>query len=289
MGNSHLPHLVDRFGAAGLPLQLARAPIARALGAEVVFQMDIRRARAWDPHSEYYVAWPGASENVVHVQGVDRAAHQLVMMVREPRRWFFEPVPFHLMRSARRSASWRGYVAQIARVPADEIVGSPAQAWVRRVTETRKRHFLVGRDERQLFMCRLPRACTTVQQAHDALRVPEAAPARSALERPIRQGEWFFVRAGAVAIATIERDLAALRAWVRRKISIGQIIERGGKPHVADELVVGRDEAGNRLVFVRGAVRHLDHETIRLHEWHRVYRNREVDEGRSPFGGGWID
>jgi hypothetical protein len=49
MGNSYL---VDRFADAGLRLQLASGPIARALGAEVVFQMDIRRRRTWDPHSE---------------------------------------------------------------------------------------------------------------------------------------------------------------------------------------------------------------------------------------------
>ena len=76
--------------------------------------------------------------------------------------------------------------------------GGTRRAWVRRSTDARKRHFLVGRDERQLFMCRLPRACTTVAEAHAALRVPEAKmEARSVLERALRQGEWFFVPAEA--------------------------------------------------------------------------------------------
>src|SRR4051812_692394 len=99
MGNQHL---VDRFADAGLTLAVARVPIARAVNAEVVFQMDIRRARKWDSNSEYYVTWYGAEDNVAQVQGVDRAEKQLVMMVHEPKRWFCDPVPSWVMRRARR-------------------------------------------------------------------------------------------------------------------------------------------------------------------------------------------
>jgi hypothetical protein len=45
------------------------------------------------------------------------------------------------------------------------------------------------RDERQLFMCRLPRACTTVRQAHEALRPPAAVTARSALDASVVVGD----------------------------------------------------------------------------------------------------
>lgn len=287
MGNSHL---MDRFADAGLRLQLAREPIARAPSAAVIFQMDIRRTRAWDAHSEYYVAWPGADDNVAVVRDVDRAEEQLVMMVHEPRRWFWEEVPWGRFKWARRVPAWRELIAREARVQVEDIHREGERAWVRRSTDERKRHFLAGRDERQLFMCRLPRACTTVAEAHAALRVPEAKPdARSVLERSIRQGEWFFVPAEEADVARIDNEIARRKLWVWRRASIGRFIARAGKPHVVDELVDTRDDGGNQQVFARGRVRHVDHKTVRLRRWFRVFRNREVDEGRSPFGGGWID
>src|SRR6185369_4864892 len=122
MGNQHL---ADRFADAGLRLSLAREPIARVVNAERVFQMDIRRARAWDSNSEYYVAWPGGEENVAQVQGVDRVVHQLVMMVYEPQRWFWEPVPWMVMKRARRfGAAWREMIAREARMGVGDIVGN---------------------------------------------------------------------------------------------------------------------------------------------------------------------
>jgi hypothetical protein len=288
MGNRHL---VGRFAEAGLTLALAREPIARAVNAEVVFQMDIRRARKWDSNSEYYVLWYGAEDNVAQVQGVDGAEKQLVMMVHEPKRWFWEPVPFGVMRRARRfGAAWRQMIAREARMGVGDVVGNIEQAWLRRATDERKRHFLVGRDERQLFMCRLPRACTTVADAHAALRAPEATTARGVLARTIRQGEWFFVPTEQAEQEQIDRDIARGKLWLYRRVSIGAFIRRPGKPHVVDELVVFRDDVWRQLrVYVRGRVRHVDHKTVRLPFWVRVYRNREVQEQASPFGGGWID
>jgi len=286
MGNQHL---ADRFADAGLRLTLAREPIARVVNAERVFQMDIRRARAWDSNSEYYVAWPGGDDNVAQVQGVDRAVHQLVMMVCEPRQWFWEPVPWMVMKRARRfGAAWREMIAREARMGVGDIVGGIDGAWLRRSTEARKRHFLVGRDERQLFMCRLPRACTTVAEAHRALRAPQATAARGVLARTIRQGEWFFVPTEKEEEESIDREIARGKLWIYRRASIGSFIPRAGKPHRADELVVVRDK-GDMRVYARGRVRHVDHKTVRLPFWVRVYRNREVQEQTSPFGGGWVD
>ena len=291
MGNLNSAiNLIDRFADAGLQLQLAPEPIARAQAAELVFQMDIRRNRTWDPRSEYYVAWPGGDENVVVVKGVDKSEEQLVMMVHEPQHWFWEPVPWGVVRRARRSDDWRAFIAREGRIDPDDLVKENETVWVRRTTDARKRHFLVGRDERQLFMCRLPRACTTVAEAHAALRVPEAkVEARSVLERALRQGEWFFVPAESADVARIEGDLARRRLWVFRRASINAFIPRAGKSHVVDELVDTRDDHGIRQVFARGRVRHVDHKTVRLPFWVRVVRNREVAEQASPFGGGWID
>jgi hypothetical protein len=291
MGNLNSAiNLIDRFADAGLQLQLAPEPIARAQAAELVFQMDIRRTRTWDPRSEYYVAWPGGDENVVVVKGVDKSEEQLVMMVHEPQHWFWEPVPWGVVRRARRSDDWRAFIAREGRIDPDDLVKENETVWVRRTTDARKRHFLVGRDERQLFMCRLPRACTTVAEAHRALRAPEATEARGVMARTIRQGEWFFIPIEKEVEDTIDRDIARGKLWVYRRASIGSFIPRAGKPHRADELVVAPVAASRVMhVYVRGRVRHVDHKTVRLPFWVRVVRNREVAEQASPFGGGWID
>jgi len=281
-------YLIDRFSDAGLTLELAPAPFARGLNAERIFQMDIRRRNRRDARSELFVAWPG-TDNLVVVQGVDESEKQLVLMVREPPREFYEAVPQWTLYRAEKTGDPRAALAKEANVDESAIVLSGGAASVRRQTPEQKRHFLAGRDERQLFMCRLPRACTTVRQAHEALRAPQVKESRSAIERAIRQGEWFFL-----ALSGVERDelghaIEGHRAWVRRKVSIGSVIPRAGKPHVAEELVVWTNEAGERRVYVRGGVRHVDHKTIYLHEWRQVVRNREVDEARSLFGGTWID
>src|SRR5262249_13780862 len=145
---------------------------------------------------------------------------------------------------------WREAIARQARVEVRDVVWEGERVWVRRSTEARKRHFLVGRDERQLFMCRLPRACTTVAQAHEELRVPEAKlEARSVLERAIRQGEWFFVPAEADDVARIEDELERGAVQLHRNAAISRFISRMGKPHVVDEIVDSRDNAGNQQVF----------------------------------------
>jgi hypothetical protein len=250
-------NLIDRFADAGLSLSLAGAPFNSNAD---IFQMDIRRRQPRDAHSEYFLLWPGHTDNLAVVQGLDEDERQLVMMVREPEREFWVPV-----RQGKKTVM------------------------VRRTTPGNKRHFLAGRDERQLFMCRLPRACTTVRQAHDALRAPEVKDSRSAVERSVRQGEWFFLVPGDAEIAHLENSIAGHRSWVRRKVSIGSIIPRAGKPHVADELVVHIGEAGDSRVYVRGAVRHADHKSLWFDHWRQVVRNREVTENRSLFGGTWID
>jgi hypothetical protein len=169
-------------------------------------------------------------------------------------------------------------VAEDAKVSLDDIVVTRGRGFVRRMTTSTQRHFLVGRDERQLFMCRLPNACTSVREAHETLRPPEVK------DDAIRQGEWFFLTLPQHELDGLKHDLAKQQIWPRLKVSIGSIIIRRGKPHVADELVVRKGK-----VYVRGAVRHDDHQTIRFYEWRQVVRNREVDEVGSLFGGTWID
>ena len=121
----------------------------------------------------------------------------------------------------------------------------------------------------------------------------------------IRQGEWFFLP---------RADLNPDKIRIRRKEPIFLAGERAGsKPHVADEafrrggeqvyyhrryarsgllelekakLFEQNQKAANASgwqvmvrnpeLFVRGGVRHPDHKTVILRDWHRVVVNREV-------------
>lgn len=141
-----------------------------------------------------------------------------------------------------------------------------------------RRHLLVGQDERQLFMCALPRACTSVKEAHAALR-----PRMPKNDKTIRQGEWFFVPATEWDKAQVERALRGNHTVVRKSAAINHFIPRAGKPHVVDEIVPFG------ALYARGAVRHPDHKTIWLRDWHRIVKNLEVVPGSTLLGGTWID
>jgi hypothetical protein len=158
-----------------------------------------------------------------------------------------------------------------------------------------KNKFLLGHDERHWFAAAVPGdGVHDVRTAIESLR-PTEAKGRSA----VRQGEWFFVPApGAQKYASA--------------IYRNEPLSRGGRsqPHICEELmrcggvtvmVSSAYPAGitepeyNRLldtnpkvrgmawrrmvrdaqVCARGDVRHRDHKTIHLYDWHGVYMNRE--------------
>lgn len=171
--------------------------------------------------------------------------------------------------------------------------------------------FLCGHDEREWFVAAVPGGASSVRQAMDALR---PAPVNQALashrvstnkrysrkNRAFRrQGEWFFIPAPGL----VADPLLVLR---------NEPLRRGaGKPHLVDELyrtggvrvfVCARHPNGIREkgynaliqknpeakhwgwrqmvrdagVYVRGRVRHSDHATITLPDWHRVAMNTET-------------
>jgi hypothetical protein len=158
-----------------------------------------------------------------------------------------------------------------------------------------KNKFLLGRDERHWFAAAVPGdGVHDVWTAIESLR-PTEVEGREA----IRQGEWFFVPApGAHAHASV--------IYRNEPLSRGA----GSKPHICEELMrrsgvtvmvssayptgitepeynrlIDTDPKARRmswqrmtrdaLVYARGDVRHRDHKTIHLDEWHRVYMNRE--------------
>ena len=179
--------------------------------------------------------------------------------------------------------------------------------------EGRKDKFLCGFDERHLFTAALPGASVRdVPSAVEALKpaavrdiqLRRGLSGRERLRRHntafIRQGEWFFVPAA---------GLVALPERIRR----GEPLSRGpgSSPHLCAEAVrLGgevvwvsrhrgpltreRHEAllrqnpeargwdwqqrvRNPELYVRGTVRHRDHATIQLPDWHRVLMNTEPE------------
>jgi hypothetical protein len=172
--------------------------------------------------------------------------------------------------------------------------------------------YLCGHDERDWFAAAVPNAggVSNVREAMEALKPSEVREAQLAkrvkrqhLNRRrnagfVRQGEWFFVPVTGLVVKPL------------LVIHNEPLIRGRGKPHVAESVY----RTGGQMVFVsseyprglsekryrrlliddpskahlrwsvvrlnpeayvRGAVRHPDHKTIRLDEWHRVFTNTE--------------
>lgn len=178
-------------------------------------------------------------------------------------------------------------------------------------SETHK--FLCGHDERHWFVAAIPenRSASTVATAMEALKPAEIVTRQSRLqvrskdrnrrknEAFLRQGEWFFVPDPGLIV---DERLVLTREPMRRG---------SGKPHTVDFLYRSGGEAvyvcprrpngltqaqyntllsrtpevkgwgwsvlrRNPSVYVKGRVRHADHATIVLDDWHRVLMNTET-------------
>lgn len=184
-----------------------------------------------------------------------------------------------------------------------------------RPPEGKPARFLCGHDEREWFVAAVPGGASSVVQAKEALK-PLAVRARQAqLQVPTRlrnrrknaafrrQGEWFFA-----PVLARERDAINEKFILRN-----EPLRRGaGKPHIVEQLyrtggelvyVCSNRPNGlsevqyrkllqsnpaaaqwgwramrrNMRVYARGTVRHPDHATITLPDWHRVAMNTETE------------
>lgn len=281
-------NLTKRFGNATLPLILAGQPFANS--DEDIFQMDIlNRGR-----TENFRLYPGHKDNQVHVQGTDKKLRQLVLFVREPKRSFEVVHPVGrwtkkevVVESLRRSG------ATIARI-------HPTKVIERRTTPDSKRHYLCGHDESHLFIAQLPVGVSTVRDAHDALRAPDARDKDAR-----RQGEWFFIALTdgeeqivehAISQGLLLKDMPIgvafdqPRTFGRRQRNKRKLL--AGHAHLAEEVIVIRHLAkASRSVdvYARGKIRHVDHKTIELRSWTRVARNNEPAQLTGGHGIHWID
>jgi hypothetical protein len=182
------------------------------------------------------------------------------------------------------------------------------------VTWDRKQKFLCGYDERSWFVAAVPETAgasnvrtalaalkpSAVQAAEARQRVPSGQRNRRKNRAFVRQGEWFFVPAR-TSLVVDERLVIRNEMLLRSS---------GGKPHVAEfcfrsggqTVYFGPPEHGvltpeeyeklvrhkphlkkafrqfrqNAGVYVKGKVRHPDHKTITMHDWHEVQMNTET-------------
>jgi hypothetical protein len=257
--------IIEGFAKAGLIAVPMKRPMFMGPDARSAFFLTVRGKK--------YEFWAGREENTVQILNADSDLRQLVLLVKEPGGTIIV----------------KEYDAQKRKL-VDKPHRIPKQT----------RRFLVGFDERDLFMAQLPAAAriTTVRQAHEVLR-PGNLPGTASIPKKVkvvRQGEWFFYP----ATEDEKMDIRKLHMVVKKKARIGG--PGMGKPHTADEYLeilapvqpALAGTAGRRWgpvrgeiskMYVRGRVRHLDHETVAFLDWQRVVMNTE-DRGRRA---NWID
>lgn len=312
-------NLVKQFRDAGLVLEMAKEPFARGANATAVFGMDIRRRFGNNTRSEYFIMWPGDEENIVNIAAVDKKIHQLVLTVKEPEREFEQLVqPLAYRAHIKKYGShwldkWieetkpvvprRGRSDQNRSATKSDFVIRSGDLFVKTRTANAIRHFLLGVDERQLFIAQLQHGATSVKQAMESLKAPTVILAEGKqLGRTYRQGEWFFLNLTKEEKEELSTYLKRSLKIIHKKANIGRFAGRSmGKPHIVDELIVLKARAASPEynwpvrrrddVFVRGAVRHPDHETLKIGDWRKVILNNERNNAAAAasFGGTWID
>jgi hypothetical protein len=184
-----------------------------------------------------------------------------------------------------------------------------------RPSEGKAARFLCGHDEREWFVAAVPGGASSVVQAKEALKPLVIRARQNRLQVPTRlrnlrknsafrrQGEWFFVPASAWNRDPINEKLVLRNEPLRRGAGKAHIVEQLFR--VAGELVyvcpkhpngVGEASYRNLLqrqpgaaqwgwqplrrnprVYAKGRIRHPDHATIKLSEWHRVVLNTETE------------
>lgn len=176
-----------------------------------------------------------------------------------------------------------------------------------------KNKYLCGHDERHWFVAGIPETAPvgTVRQAKEALKPREvqiaqsqkkvAGKARNRRKNAafIRQGEWFFLPVESLPVddsliihnEPLVRGNGGKAHWADYCFrSGGQTVyvcaqhPNGVTPHQYQRILSTNRKAKhwnwrtmqrNPGVYVRGRIRHPDHKTIMLQDWHRVVMNTE--------------
>ena len=293
-------NLKDKFKQAGVELKILDKPIGNASTSDIV-QMNVGRSfGSGGRRNEWIEIYPGHEDNTVQVRGIDKKRHQVVLLVMEPAREFTTD---SLMVGSSK------YTKKKALTEARQIHGgklvtvdrasrfSNWSAIIKRMSTKNARTFLMGLDERQLFISQTTSPVTTVDEAHKSLgNVVQVHNAKRKGSAADRQGEWFFLETTAEERRWINEAIRSNAVAVHRKVSIGA----GGNPHTADEMVDIPASVQHKLEhgwpvrrnmrFIKGCVRHVDHKTVRFPHWRLVISNNEQGgQGFSSGGNYFID
>jgi len=302
--------LIDTFKKTGLRLEVLDAPIRKGAGMENIVQIDIQRGRKSNElRNEWFRLFPG-KDTTIQVRGTDKKSKQLVLLVKESKQEFQDEIA---ARQILRKKDWKKrFLDSNPSVNPKDVIGRKGDhIIIKGHTQAETRYFLMGVDERQLFIAQLTGPATSVQGARKLLgntvQFAEGKRRGSSLDR---QGEWFFLETTSEQRETLTRLLREKRIVIQKKQVIGDFMNRGGNPHTADELIHISDqfnELGHkdskelpfpirgRKVFVRGRIRHVDHKTIKFNQWREVVANNEgataaEARGRSRAAGVfWVD
>jgi hypothetical protein len=297
----NLDNLVKTFASINLPLKIMVQPLVRSAGSDIV-QIDITRGIKGNTRSEIFRIYPGHESNLIQVMNSDKTIHQLVLHVKEEKRKFFMEVSAGVMKFLRK----RHETLTSEIISKHVRAGKKAKFYEKygvwgsdEETSGNSILYLMGLDERQLFIARLPTKITTVAEAHKSLKGTEVTTAEGkAPGKTIRQGEWFFIHATPTEIEEINNNIKKNLIVVRKKYSIGHNSVMPNS-HVADEAVIlppeklshGFSVRQRPEIFVRGSVRHRDHGTVKFGSWRRVIRNAEPASAGTTSRDGmmWVD
>jgi len=240
-------NLMAHFKEAGLPVSTA---ISRST---FLTNVPIVRLSVNERPAEHFMVDVGDEKNRVEVLNIDKNFRQLILLVKEPRREYKVP-----------KADRDGNIKQI-----------------KEYTDPNERRYLMGLDERHLFISGLPREdINTVAEAHQALKHKAVVVAEKIGKDVKRQGEYFFVPLTKVE----EEELIDKVVADKRILCKRDKLQRGGRrSHFARRIIRMRRK---RKVYAQGHVTHEQHQPLILPTWHRVYRNRETE---SPGIKGFVD
>jgi len=275
--------LINQFKLAGLYLEILTEPIRKGRNMERIFQIDIKRTTKGANRNEKFRIYPGNNKDIkINIINIDKDRKQLVLQVKEPAITFYQ---IHRLYGKDRIEEYKN--RSNARIIDNRTIETSE------TTPEGNRFFLMGVDERQLFIAQLKNSCSTVKQAHDQL---SRTVIKTAMGRGVgssRQGEWFFIETSESTRENIDEKIKKSECIFRKKTNIGSFLGRpGGNPHTADEIAVISRSSDHKSVesnvlrrrispplrnrvYVRGSIRHKDHKTIHFKQWREVIMNNE--------------
>lgn len=299
-------NIVKQFKKSGLDLIIRDKPFRIFGNNNRIFQMDVLRKVGGNRRTEWFEMFLGEGDVNVQIIDTDKTKCQVLLLVQEPER-IFEITERKVHR--RKTPADRRKELHTA---GNKFREDKTNFYIQQKTPSGKRHFLMGVDERQLFVAQLTRGVTNITDARRSLGSTVQFHEGKRKMTPNRQGEWFFVKATKQQEEDINLLLSKNRIWIIKKENIGKYASReSGNPHTADEIVVIPQSRGlveqckqskfmsnhrpivqgeyplrAKEVFVRGKVRHIDHKTIKYSHWYQVILN---NENQTQATASWID